>query len=100
MAYIIYILSYVTYPSIKAGRLFASFFNAKTDSQESQTLEVKDRAWRKEDFHLVEEDLVRDHLDKISLQSSLSLNGMHLPSIEGASRSDCQTTPLSSMQGH
>lgn len=41
MACIIYILSYVIYPYIKEDRLFASFCNAKTDSQESQTLEIK-----------------------------------------------------------
>lgn len=88
MACIIYILSYVIYPYIKEDRLFASFCSAKTDSQESQTLEIKKkkRAWRNEDFHFVDEDLIRD---KISLHNSLGLNGMHLPNTEGAGRSDC-----------
>ncbi|GAB0189155.1 mitochondrial enolase superfamily member 1 [Grus japonensis] len=43
---------------------FASVFTAKASPQESQTLEVGEKVWRKEDFPLVEEDRVRDHLGK------------------------------------
>ena len=38
---------------------FASVFNTKTSLQEFQTLEVSKSVWRKKDFPLVEEDLVR-----------------------------------------
>jgi len=44
---------------------FASVFSAKTGPQESQTLEVREEACRKDDFCLVEEDCVRDHLSNL-----------------------------------
>jgi len=45
---------------------FALIFNAKTSSLESQTLDVTERVWVKEDFPLVEVDLVREHVAKIN----------------------------------
>jgi len=43
---------------------FASVFTAKAGPQASQPLEVREKAWRKEDLLLVE-DLMRDHLSKL-----------------------------------
>jgi len=57
---------------------FASVINANTNPQESQTLEVRDRVWGKEDFPLVEEDQIRECLAKISAHRSIGLYGMHL----------------------
>ena len=57
--------------------LFASVFTAKTATRENQTLETIDRVWRKEDFPLVNEDLVIDHLRKLDAHRSMGLNGMH-----------------------
>ncbi|GAB0208703.1 mitochondrial enolase superfamily member 1 [Grus japonensis] len=54
---------------------FASVFTAKASPQESQTLEVGEKVWRKEDLPLVEEDWVRDHLGK--LDKSMVPYGMH-----------------------
>ncbi|GAB0183643.1 mitochondrial enolase superfamily member 1 [Grus japonensis] len=56
---------------------FASVFTAKAGPQESQTLEVREKVWRKEDFPLVEEDQVRDHLRKLDTHKSMSAEGMH-----------------------
>jgi len=43
---------------------FASFFTPKAGPQESQSMEAREEAWRKEDLPLVREDQVRDHLSK------------------------------------
>ena len=40
---------------------FASVFTAKAGPQDSQTLEVREKVWRKEDLPSVEEDRVREH---------------------------------------
>ncbi|GAB0183976.1 mitochondrial enolase superfamily member 1 [Grus japonensis] len=56
---------------------FASVCTAKAGPQESQTLEVREKVWRKEDFPLVEEDQVRDHLGKLNTHKSMGPNGMH-----------------------
>ncbi|XP_040400941.1 uncharacterized protein LOC121063970 [Cygnus olor] len=56
---------------------FASVFTAKISPQESQTLETKDKVWRKEDMALVEEDRVRDHLSKLDIHKSMGPDGMH-----------------------
>jgi len=55
---------------------FASVFSAKTSPQASQSLEVREKAWRKEDLLLVEKDWVRDHLSKLDIYKSMGLDGM------------------------
>ncbi|GAB0208405.1 mitochondrial enolase superfamily member 1 [Grus japonensis] len=54
---------------------FASVFTAKADPQESQTLEVREKVWRK--GYLVKEDWVRDHLGKLDIHKSMGPDGMH-----------------------
>ncbi|GAB0207699.1 mitochondrial enolase superfamily member 1 [Grus japonensis] len=56
---------------------FASVFTAKASPQETQTLEVREKVWRKEDFPLVEEDRVREHLGKLNIHKSMGSDGMH-----------------------
>ncbi|GAB0190597.1 mitochondrial enolase superfamily member 1 [Grus japonensis] len=56
---------------------FASVFTVKAGSQESQTLEAGEKVWRKEDFPLVEEDRIRDHLGKYDTHKSMGPDGMH-----------------------
>ena len=56
---------------------FASVFIANASCQESQTLQVGEKIWRKEDLPLVEEDRVRDHLGKLDVHKSMIPNGMH-----------------------
>jgi len=56
--------------------LFASVFTGKAGPQESQSLEVREKACRKEDLPLVEEDRVGDHLSKLDTRKSMSPNGM------------------------
>jgi len=55
----------------------ASVFSAKTGPQESQALQVRKEAWRKEYFPLVEEDGVRDHLNNLDTHKSMGPDGMH-----------------------
>ena len=55
---------------------FASVFSAKAGPQESQALEVRKKAWRKEDLPLVDEDRVRDHLGKLDTNISMGPDGM------------------------
>jgi len=56
---------------------FDSGFTAKACSQTSQSLQVREKACRKEDLPLVEEDCVRHHLNKLETQKSICPNGMH-----------------------
>ncbi|GAB0181301.1 mitochondrial enolase superfamily member 1 [Grus japonensis] len=56
---------------------FVSVFTAKAIPQESQTLEVRQKVWRKEDFPLVKEDWVRDHLGKLDTHKSMGPDGIH-----------------------
>lgn len=49
----------------------------KASSQEAQTLETKEKVWRKEDFPSVEKDQVRDHLYKPDTHKSMGPDGMH-----------------------
>jgi len=56
---------------------FASVFSAKAGSQESQALEVRERACRKDDPPLAEEDCVRDHLKNLYAHKSMGPDGMH-----------------------
>ncbi|PKU42647.1 rna-directed dna polymerase from mobile element jockey-like [Limosa lapponica baueri] len=55
---------------------FASVFTAKADPLESQTLEVGERAWSKEDSPWSEEDCDRDHLNKLDTHKSMGPEGM------------------------
>ncbi|KAJ7423074.1 rna-directed dna polymerase from mobile element jockey-like [Pitangus sulphuratus] len=50
---------------------FVSVFTDKTSPQKSQTLEEREKIWRKEDFPLVKEDQVRDHLCKLDIHKSM-----------------------------
>ena len=58
-----------------SNAFFASVFTAKAGPQASQPLEVREKAWRKEDLLLVE-DLMRDHLSKLVTHKSMGSNGM------------------------
>jgi len=57
---------------------FVSVFSAKAGPQESQPLEVREEAWRKDDLLLVKEDCVRDHLHNLDAHKSVGPHGMHL----------------------
>ncbi|GAB0180635.1 mitochondrial enolase superfamily member 1 [Grus japonensis] len=56
---------------------FASVFADKASYQETQTLEVGEKVWRKEDLPLFEEDRVREHLGKLNTHKSMGPDGMH-----------------------
>ena len=56
---------------------FASAFSAVTCPQESQALEVREEAYKDDDFPLVEEDGVRDHLSDLHTHKSMGPDGMH-----------------------
>jgi len=56
---------------------YASVFSAKAGPQESQTLEAREEAYREDDFPLVEEDCVRDHLSNLDAHKSMGPDGMH-----------------------
>ncbi|PKU43539.1 glycerol kinase [Limosa lapponica baueri] len=56
---------------------FASVFTAQASPQESQTLEVTEKVWTKEDFPLVEEDQVREQLNKLDICKSMRSGGMN-----------------------
>ena len=56
---------------------FASVFAIMTSLWESWNLQVRERVWGMEDFPLVEQDIIRDHLAKISVHKSMGLEGMH-----------------------
>ncbi|PKU37830.1 rna-directed dna polymerase from mobile element hypothetical protein [Limosa lapponica baueri] len=45
--------------------------------QESQTLEVTEKVWKKEDIPLVEEDQVREQLSTLHIHKSMGPDGMH-----------------------
>lgn len=57
---------------------FASISTSKAAHEESQTLELRETVWAKEDFHLVKEDVVRDELGKINSNKSMDPDGTHL----------------------
>jgi len=56
---------------------FASAFSAKAGPQESQSLEVREEACRKDDLPLLEEDCVRDCLSDLNAHKSMGPNRMH-----------------------
>jgi len=55
----------------------ASVFTAKAGPQASQPLEVREKAWSKDDHPLVEEDWVRDYSSKLDAHKLMVPNGMH-----------------------
>ena len=52
---------------------FASVFSAKAGPQASQSLKVREKAWKKEDLPLVEEHQVRDLLSKLDTETGVQL---------------------------
>jgi len=56
---------------------FPLVFTAKASPRASQSLEVREEAWRKDDLLLIEEDCVRDHLSKLDTHKSMGHDGMH-----------------------
>jgi len=56
---------------------FASVFTVKAGPQASQSLEPREKAWKKEDLPLVEEDQVRDHLSELDTHISMDLDEIH-----------------------
>jgi len=56
---------------------FTSVTSAKAGPQESQALEVREEAYRKDDFPLVKEDCVRDRLSNLDAHKSMGPDGMH-----------------------
>ena len=56
---------------------FASVFSAKTGPQESQAPEVREEAYKEDDFPLIEEDCVRDRLSDLDVHKSMGPDGMH-----------------------
>jgi len=56
---------------------FASVFRTKAGPHESQSLEVREEAYREDDFPLIEEDCVRDHLSDLDAHKFMGPAGMH-----------------------
>ena len=56
---------------------FASVFSAKAGPQESQAPEVREEAYRKDDFPLVEKDCVRDYLSDLDVHRSMGPDGIY-----------------------
>jgi len=56
---------------------FASVLSTKAGPQESQVPEVREEAYSEDDFTLVEEDCVRDHLSNLDVHKSMGPDGMH-----------------------
>lgn len=65
---------------------FASVFAAEATSQESQTVEAREKVYSKEGFPLVEQDWLRDHLGKCDTCKSRDSNGDAPTGAEGATR--------------
>ncbi|GAB0205781.1 mitochondrial enolase superfamily member 1 [Grus japonensis] len=57
--------------------VFASVFTTKVGPQETQTLEVGEKVWRKEDLPLVEEDGVKEYLGNLDIHKSTGPDRMH-----------------------
>ncbi|XP_054045493.1 uncharacterized protein LOC128904794 [Rissa tridactyla] len=56
---------------------FSLVFTDKAVPHESHTPEARGKVGREEDFPLVEEDRVRDHLAKLDIHKSMGPDGMH-----------------------
>jgi len=54
----------------------ASVFTAKADPWASQSLKVREEAWRKEDLPLLKGNWDRDHLSKLDIHKSMGPDGM------------------------
>jgi len=63
---------------------FALVFSAKAGPRESQALEIREEACRKDDSPFIKEDCVRDHLSNLDAHKS-----MGPMSAEGAGRRHC-----------
>ncbi|KAK4816298.1 LOW QUALITY PROTEIN: hypothetical protein QYF61_014596 [Mycteria americana] len=50
---------------------FVSIFTGKTSLQESQALETSGKVWSKEDLPWVEQDQIREHLNKLDIHKSM-----------------------------
>lgn len=55
-----------------------------------KALEAREKVWRKEDFSLVKEDWVGDHLGKLDPSNPWGPDGMHMSAKEA--RCYCKTT--------
>lgn len=56
---------------------FALVFTGKTGTEQSQAFEMSGKVWSKEDLALVEEDQIREHLNKLDKHKSIGPDGMH-----------------------
>lgn len=65
----------------------ASVFSGKALPWESQTLEVSESIWGMEDFPLVREEVVLEHLGNTNVHKSMGPDASK--GAEGAGRSDC-----------
>jgi len=59
------------------GAFFVLVLIAKAGPQESQSVEVREEACRKEDLSLVEEGFVRNRLSNLDAHKSMGPDGMH-----------------------
>ena len=50
---------------------FTSIFTGQTGLQDSQASQTRGKVWSKESLHLVEEDQVKEHLDKLGVHKSV-----------------------------
>ena len=56
---------------------FALVFTGKTDLPESQVPEAREKVWSKEDLPSMEEDQVREHLNKTDIHNSIGPDKMN-----------------------
>ncbi|KAJ7413240.1 RNA-directed DNA polymerase from mobile element jockey-like protein [Willisornis vidua] len=56
--------------------VIASVITAKSGSQKSRTLEARENVWRNENFLLVDEDRIKDHLGRVVTHKSMDPDGM------------------------
>lgn len=57
--------------------LFASVFPSKTSLQECQVPEMRGKAWSNDDVPLMEEDQVREYLNKLDVHMSMCTDEKH-----------------------
>jgi len=74
---------------------FASVFTSNAGPQPSQSLKVREKAWRKEELPLVEEDWVKDHLSKLDTHKSMGPHGKHTQVLRELQMSLLSHSPLS-----